>query len=98
MKVTQSSNQNLQQIYQNSLDKAGQNNQATQPAHSRPASQSDSVEFSQQAQLLQKAAQAAERDDPERLQRIARLQEQVRSDSYQVPVKQLAARLLNPQF
>jgi negative regulator of flagellin synthesis FlgM len=98
MKVTQSSNQNLQQIYQSSLERTGQSNQTSQPSHSRPSEQNDSVEVSYQAQLLQKAVQEVERDEPARLQRIAKLREQVQDDSYQVPVQQLAARLLNPGF
>jgi hypothetical protein len=48
-------------------------------------------------QLLQKAVQEVDREDPQRLARVAQLREQVQNDTYQVPA-QLAARMMSQIF
>lgn len=94
MKVSNSGNSSLQQIYQHQTDRSAQGDPAAHAA--APATgRRDSIELSNQAQLLQKATQAANRVDEDRLDRIARLREQVQNDSYEVPVEQLAT-LLGP--
>lgn len=98
MKINSSSHNNLHQVYQNQTERTGHGQEGAQGAANRGLDRKDSVELSNQAQLLQKAAQEVDRNDTVRLERIAKLQDQVRNDTYQVPVQQLATRLLSELF
>jgi flagellar biosynthesis anti-sigma factor FlgM len=97
MKISQTNHQNLQQIYQSQSERTGQGQEASPASASRQPDRKDQVELSSGAQLLQKAAQQVDREDPQRLAHIDHLREQVQNDTYQVPA-QLAARLMSQLF
>ncbi len=97
MKIN-SSNQNIQQLYQSQTERTGQGHESSGASANRTADRKDSVEVSNHAQLLQKAAQEVDRKEVGRSERIAKLQEQVRGDTYQVPVQQLATRMMSELF
>lgn len=97
MKIN-ANNQHIQQIYQSQTERAGQGQEASGVSANRSADRKDSVELSNHAQLLQKATQEVDRQDVDRSERIAKLQSQVRNDTYQVPVQQLAARMMSELF
>jgi negative regulator of flagellin synthesis FlgM len=95
MKVTNTSNQNLHQIYQNQVERSGQGQESSQAAAFRPSDRKDSVELSSQARLLQSAAEEAKRDEPARQERVNQLREQVQAGAYQVPVQQIATQMMS---
>ncbi|MCB0112619.1 MAG: flagellar biosynthesis anti-sigma factor FlgM [Caldilineaceae bacterium] len=98
MKVTGAGNQNLQQIYQSQVERSGHGQESSQAAASRPSDRKDSVELSSQARLLQIASEETKRDEPARQERVDQLREQVQADTYQVPVQQLATRMMSELF
>jgi flagellar biosynthesis anti-sigma factor FlgM len=97
MKISQTNHQNLQQIYQSQTERTGHGQEASPASVNRQPDRKDQVELSSGAQLLQKAAQEVDREDPQRRARVDQLREQVKNDTYQVPA-QLAARLMSQLF
>jgi hypothetical protein len=97
MKISQPNHQNLQQIYQSLTERSGHGQEASSAAGNRQPDHKDLVELSSGAQLLQKALQELDREDPQHRAHIAHLREQVQNDTYVVPA-QLAARLISQLF
>jgi flagellar biosynthesis anti-sigma factor FlgM len=91
MKITSGSASDISQLYQSQTERATQGS-ANTPA-SRPVDRTDSVELSSNAQLVQRAAEAANRVDEAHQARLAELKEQVQEDTYQIPLRQLAERM-----
>ncbi len=98
MKITNTGNQNLHQVYQSQIERSGKGQEASPAAAPRQSDHKDSVELSSQARLLQTAAEEAQRDEPARQARVEQLRDQVQADTYQVPVQQIANRMLTALF
>lgn len=92
MKITSGSASDVSQLYQSQTAERTAQGSGNAQAN-RPVDRTDSVELSTNAQLIQRAAEAANRVDEAHQTRLAELKEQVQQDTYQIPLRQLAERM-----